>query len=50
MPSAYMSWLEKRPWILRSICFGNSSQEDRELLPSAYPVNFHFSLCSILLG
>ncbi|CAE7722194.1 unnamed protein product [Symbiodinium sp. CCMP2592] len=31
LPSSYMSWLEKRPWLLQAICFGSSTPQDREL-------------------
>ena len=32
LPSAYMDWLQKRPWLLRAICFGTSTPEDRATL------------------
>ena len=32
LPSSYMSWLQKRPWILQAICFGTSTYEERKLL------------------
>ena len=35
LPSSYFAWLEKRPWLLKAICHGDSSSEQRaELLSS----------------
>ena len=40
MPGSYMRWLERRPWILESLCFGSSSKADRELCLGYYSMRF----------